>query len=148
MKHPKSEKVREVGNVFLGIFNTIKDCPIDMMATRVESNELNVCGTPHCHAGWYVAGSRVDYDGDQDYEGGSLKIATDLGFEDEHKLMNWADKNPEIWGNKDGGEMFSGSGAFGPEFEDDEKLTLEIIGNYWIDVANALEFLEGIDGES
>jgi len=46
-----------------------------------------------------------------DYSDGAVKISIDLGFSDHYDLEDWADENPELWGNKYGSLMFMGGGS-------------------------------------
>ena len=86
------------------------------------------CGTYACFAGWYMMGRelargsveevtfceegsddsyvRFRIDGmlrDLHYEGGVLRLATDLGFDEGSELTEWAAHNPDLWGNRHGG---------------------------------------------
>ena len=40
-------------------------------------------------------------------------MARFLGFQGQICLLDWASGNPELWGNKNGGVMFSSDSAFG-----------------------------------
>ena len=102
------------------------------------------CGTYACFAGWYMMGRelargsveevtfcedgsddsyvRFRIDGmlrDLHYEGGVLRLATDLGFDEGSELTEWAAHNPDLWGNRHGGGMFSTPYAFDVDVDED-----------------------------
>ena len=96
------------------------------------------CRTAACHGGWYALGRLVDHpavrwrhdetfysdpgetmmalrpDGQlahvMYYEGAHM-LARDLGFMNAPALKGWAERHPEIWGNRHGERMFAGDGA-------------------------------------
>ncbi len=91
-----------------------------------------VCGTPMCHGGWYAfiaSGVSAEKLEELDYMDGANLMAKHLGFDfDQGALEEWAENNPDIWGNLNGGDMFGSSKAF--EIEGD-CLYLETIINHW-----------------
>ena len=113
--------------------------------------EPNLCGTAACHAGWFELYDRsgnvadmgfqansMDTD-DVDYfefERGAEKISDFLGIEDPDQLEKWARENPDKWGNHNGDCIFSEDCAFGVG---EETVTLEQIGQHWIEVGKRLK---------
>lgn len=141
MKNPTKAEVQIVIDNFKAVLPLSKKTAsrkkgnIDMTET-----EINFCGSPMCHAGWYVAGvyknnrtpepinERVSY-----IRGASL-LSKHLGFMSEEYLLNWAKQNPKLWGNENGELMFNSKYAF--NFRD--KLTLAKIVNHWMGVQKRL----------
>ncbi len=74
------------------------------------------CGTICCVAGWYMVAKtnpdRVDLLKNDDWILGKRAIAQDLGFETGEFLKQWADNNPQLWGNTDGYGMFMDAYAY------------------------------------
>ncbi|MDE0147906.1 MAG: hypothetical protein OXM58_06005 [Rhodospirillaceae bacterium] len=96
------------------------------------------CRTVACHGGWYALGRLIGHpavrwrheetfykdpgetmmalrpDGQLThlmyYEGAHL-LARDLGFMNAPALKGWAERHPELWGNRHGARMFAGDGA-------------------------------------
>ena len=124
------------------------------------------CRTTACHGGWYALGRLIDHpavrwrhdetfysdpgetmmalrqDGTVThlmyYEGAHM-LARDLGFMNVPALKGWAERHPEIWGNRHGGRMFAGDGAvaFGkPAFM--AVMVSEIVA-WWRAVADRLD---------
>ena len=140
--------------------------------------ESHACGTVACHAGWFYAMSVTDrdkvhfeYDDDMDtyrlvddqhigddrviwYTDGAEMMAETLGFKRVDQLESWAARNPDIWGNKDGGGMFLSAKAFG--FSTDRIVldwagdpavhyrnpTLQEVRDHWAAVRDRLKKLE------
>ena len=96
------------------------------------------CRTTACHGGWYALGRLIDHpavrwrhdekfysdpgetmmalrpDGQLThvmYHEGAHMLARDLGFMNAPALKGWADRHPELWGNRHGERMFAGNGA-------------------------------------
>ena len=124
------------------------------------------CRTVACHGGWYALGRLIDHPAvrwrhdetfykdpgetmmvlRQDgavthlmyYEGAHM-LARDLGFMNAPALKGWAERHPEIWGNRHGERMFAGDGAaaFGkPPFT--PVMVSEIV-SWWCAVADRLD---------
>lgn len=79
------------------------------------------CKTIHCVGGWYFLAcikrkrlKQLIADGYLywSYDTGADLMAEDLGFANEDKLTDWADENPDQWGNDLGRGMFSSSCAY------------------------------------
>ena len=96
------------------------------------------CRTTACHGGWYALARLIDHpairwrhdetfysdpgetmmalrpDGTVAhvmYHEGAHMLACDLGFMNAPSLRGWAERHPEIWGNRLGERMFAGDGA-------------------------------------
>ena len=110
---------------------------LDMNETSVSSEYAgHHCGTSHCHAGWYLLAKKWDLksrflESHRSYQGGVVEMEKDLRC---NNIRDWAKKNPLLWGNNYGGNMFIEKRAFG-----DNCKTLEDIVVHWIGVyANVL----------
>lgn len=128
MKTPTQEQFQVVIDNLEKAFKISKrNAPVDMMSVDISVKKKDACGTPMCHAGWYlIATSKVtNY---TSYSQGASLIAEHLGFVDEFYLKLWADKNQNIWGNEKGVLMFCSSSAFGVF---DDIFTLRTIINHW-----------------
>lgn len=132
-------------------------------ATRhgiVDMEELNVrigsiddpCGTIACAAGHYMLQKAIDeldshatdaqrtagqryVAGSVDWKRGTRMIANDLAMEDEKQLLEWARANPQLWGNKNGQEMFYQEEAYDST---ESTLTLGDIARHWDRVADRI----------
>ena len=164
-KHPKSEAVRKVAEVF---GRAIGKSELKMEQGHVS--RYDHCGTVACHGGHYLAenldrlseyhwdlqfcGERVLRIPDRDdgcrtsiladWSRGSTMMAKDLGFTGAYPaetLKEWASNNPAIWGNYCGLLMFSSTTAFGTEYADDI-VTLSDVRDHWLKVADRLEKME------
>lgn len=111
MGNPTKKQFNKVINNFKKIMEKWPESPVTML-----QSEVNHCGSPMCHGGWYATLLPMTKIGSMSfmvsYSDGAKAIAQDLGFLDEEKLKNWAYENPELWGNKDGKYMFSSDSAF------------------------------------
>jgi hypothetical protein len=122
MKNPTVEQVNFViKKLELVRKQASQEDALDMNEARVYSGggDKYECGTVHCVAGWYaVANSdrQVIKDkikkGRVGFDDGANLMAQDLGFGWSYPLKNWAEENPEIWGNDDGFEMFESELAY------------------------------------
>ena len=132
------------------------------------------CRTTACHGGWYALGRLVGHpavrwrhdetfysdpgetmmalrrDGAVThlmyYEGAHL-LARDLGFMNAPALRGWAERHPEIWGNRHGERMFAGDGAvaFGkPAFT---SIMVSGIAAWWRAVADRLDAAIPVHGD-
>lgn len=88
---------------------------LDMGQSEVNRG-WHACGTTHCVAGWYAVAHWKDAAFDNTvrlhYQHGADQLASDLGFKYRCDLVEWADKNFEIWGNVFGRNMFQISLAY------------------------------------
>ena len=124
------------------------------------------CRTVACHGGWYALCRLIGHpdirwrhdetfysdpgetmmalrpDGQLAhvmYHEGAHMLARDLGFMNAPALKGWAERHPEIWGNRHGERMFAGDGAvaFGkPPFA--PVMVSEIVA-WWRAVADRLD---------
>ena len=117
------------------------------------------CGTVACHAGWYaLACSIADDTGYWErsdsapvdrlcaddgtnfgFTKGMYLLTRDLKFNSARELEHWADRNPHLWGNRDGDTMFASRVAFGIELG--ETITVQNIVDHWLKVADRIEAL-------
>lgn len=145
MKHPTSQQVLTVINNFKKVLpKAIGEDALDMMAT-------NVCGTIHCHAGWYGVSvisrwRKVLSFGHLSFTSGAEMMAKDLGFESMEHLKVWAKGNDSIWGHYLGEGMFSSANAF---YNKNKRplgaLNLQHIIDHWTEVYERLLALENQD---
>jgi hypothetical protein len=80
-----------------------------------------------------------------DYLHGARWISFELGFEPlpgffAWDLREWAQDNPQVWGNEFGWDLFSKNRAFGKN--DYQRLTLKHIADHWLKVAKRLYKLQ------
>lgn len=134
MNHPTKAQVQVV------IDNLLKaqelaggDCPVAMWNGHVDFD--HPCGTPMCHGAWYAL-VRCKNEAFSYYLQGADMMAEDLGFQP-GLLEEWAEDNPEIWGNEYGRSMFSAEYSFtddtGPELT-----SLSQIIDHWRGVQSRL----------
>lgn len=108
--NPKQEQFKKVINIFKKVYSSNKEIArVDMIETKI-----NYCRSPMYHAGWYAVAKKLNED-INGFEEGAHLIAKDLGFTSEYMLRLWADRNPHIWGNREGFRMFQSSRAFSGE---------------------------------
>lgn len=102
------------------------------------------CGTPGCHAGWaYIAlAGFPPQDGQTNYLDGAELLAEHLGFYDYDELEEWAEDNPDLWGNENGDCMFSHSEAFG---EVCSEFPAQVLVDHWRAVGERLREREKRD---
>lgn len=107
--NPKSENILKLIRTFEKVMEAYPSCILDM-----DNININVCGTSHCHAGWYAVGKLLEGKTliKKYYSTGVMIMNNDLGFpqysEDERlafvgtgnvRLVKWAKDNPDLWGN-------------------------------------------------
>ena len=116
------------------------------------------CGTIACHAGWYLLAKLHEADDvgwaeDEDHplsltnKAGSYRgfseglrlLMQDLGYGEHGDLKDWAERNPELWGNRNGDGMFSNPLAFKSDAE--WYITVKDIAEHWLAVADRIEAL-------
>ena len=125
--------------------DTLRKAPevnLDMKST--EWNEKNICGTPACFAGMYMALNGLKRD-EKSWTNGSKMIAKACGFGNSDEMRHWAETNPELWGNESGYFMFSRSKAFVPDAERDK---LRCDDKYWdkIPLSQVISWIDGVIG--
>jgi hypothetical protein len=95
------------------------------------------CKTPMCHGSWYAAISFPHQLWRISFSDGADLMAKHLGFNrGKNELTNWANANPEIWGNENGEFMFSEINAFNPL--PNKKSNLRRIIRHWEQVKENL----------
>lgn len=112
---------------------------LDMAEGDVNINHL--CGTFHCHAGWYAIAT-CDLSEKFGHTKGAMRLAEDLGFDDHYYILEWARDNPEIWGNNFGYDMFLYEKAFTSSTRPEGAKTLLDIVNHWREVFDRIESKE------
>ena len=122
----------------------------------------NPCGTVACFGGWYAYASECEA-GDPKtevnhqrfpynkmlsvrlafeqnaYRAGRFLFARDISMSYADVRL-WAYFNPDLWGNKNGGDMFGHRLAY---IKEDRRLRLEDITAHWRGVADRIEAFEG-----
>ncbi len=134
-KRELATRMRILGMTFLGLFHDNRDNEVNMSEIGFEA-----CGTIACHAGWFAISrnlSRSCIDRITVQTSGD-DMAKYLGFSNRDELEIFMKLNPEIWGNKNGGGMFCHHEAFLTDL-DSTPLTLEVIGEHWLKVADRIE---------
>ncbi len=120
--------------------DTLRKAPevnLDMMST--EWNEKNICGTPACFAGMYMALNGLKRD-EKSWTNGSKMIAKACGFDKSSEFTQWADESREIWGNESGYGIFSSAAAFLPV---EKQATAP---HYIIPLSQVISWIDGVIG--
>ena len=128
-----ANRARILGTTFLFLH---EEAPKENRVDMVNPN-VNICGTTACHAGWFASGyfkERPDIYFDY-WDSGTI-MAKYLGFGGSWGLEMWAERNPKVWGNTQGGGILSNPYAFG---KSRHNITLEDIGLHWLQVADRIE---------
>ena len=131
---------RETGEWFLAL---PEKAEVDMYEGYSDV-EVETCGSPACFGGWLAVkyGTPKDEDAGRNYRDGAYLFAEDLGFDFTCELKEWAEKNPKIWGNQNGYQMFNRPYAFNEgdkKYDDDAvAVTTKAIGEKLIAVAGRL----------
>lgn len=144
LKHPHSSAVQKVIDALQRALPMAKmDGHLDMSEGRVNHIGGHVCGTIHCHGGWFAIGMNMHEHGKIDYEYGTKSMARILGFETPSMLKEWSYKNKDIWNNEDGLFMFTRPCAFyHPTRRPTGALNLQHIIDHWEEVRDRLKVLE------
>jgi hypothetical protein len=111
-------KLKEFNEALANLSDDVKDMDIDMFSIKKP-----LCGTPACFAGLisivakdlpelqvgyeYTSGTEA-----YDYWYWTEALSIFLGFYGRDDIMEWADKNPKIWGCLRGAHMFSDEEAY------------------------------------
>lgn len=90
------------------------------------------CGTTACHGGY----AALIFNAGEFYEDGAKRLAKFLGFACVGSLESWAHYNGQLWGNQDGGYMFSSRLAFGVDMDSD--IDLRDVVTHYLSVAKRL----------
>lgn len=120
---------------------TMEGAGLDMMEGHVNVPG-HVCGTIHCHAGWYAIAA-CDLTHILSYFDGSRQMALDLGVNNPSLIEAWASTNPKIWGNRNGSAMFCEEEAFfHPTKRHNGAENLQHIIDHWTEVYERVKALE------
>jgi hypothetical protein len=142
--NPHWRRAQAVADRFFDLDHEYPMGRVDMSHGCVDTSLLgrldHFCGTPACHAGWYLL-SKKKREGEKEFDLGATAMARDLGFLSRNELGSWAHRNPEIWGNEDGVHMFMFSQAFGERVTRLD-INLKTIARHWQGVADRLKALQ------
>ncbi len=145
-------KLKQFVNALDTLSDDVKDWGVTMLSTNKPA-----CGTPGCHAGLICivaqelpelqdiymplylseSGRRGKRDNQYVFYVWSAALTIFLGFKGEEDLQVWAAKNPKLWGNTFGRDMFISSEAFANGLY--KKLTHRDIINHWKQVLKKIE---------
>lgn len=137
-----SKRIETVLNNFAKVIQRFPKGILNMHETKV--NHFHICGTVHCHGGWYAVATMSPNDNGLDYSDGADAMAKDLGFTDYGELCSWADRNRAIWGNGFGQSMFNSIFAFTPGDKRNAD-NLQDIYDHWAEVHDRLYLEEQIN---
>jgi hypothetical protein len=146
------DRLKEYVNALDALSDDVKDWGVAMLSTKEPA-----CGTPGCHAGLISIVAQdlpelqdiymplyLSESGRRGKRGNQYffyvwadALAEFLGFKGEEDLETWAEKNPRLWGNKFGGDMFLSQSAFANGLY--KKLTHRDIINHWKQVLKKVE---------
>ena len=73
------------------------------------------------------------------FDHGSDRMARHLGFGDDDELVEWAHKNPNLWGNRCGAFMFNAGMDGCIAFDRTSDFPVQVITDHWRDVALRIE---------
>ena len=150
MHTPTSKQILTVINNFKKVLPlATREWHLNMSETRVN-NCGHKCGTIHCHAGWYAIAKNLHEKREVSFTHGAIQMSIDLGHKGDmdSSLINWADKNPEIWGNNDGDGMFSTRRAFShPTKRPEGAENLQHIIDHWTEVYERVLAIENKEPE-
>lgn len=148
MGHPTVKQVEKVIKKLKSIESEAnKEGAFDIYEAMVSAG-LNKCGTVFCVGGWYVMANlnnkviqseiKIGICG---FSTGARLMAMDLGFSDDDDLTDWAGDNNDIWGNDNGGSMFSDVRAY-TNLKEDTVNPMTIIIAHWEGVRDRLKLIE------
>lgn len=149
MTHPNADRMEEMGNKFIDIHQAEKMSSRNLNFDESFVDEKSRCNTVACHGGWgsvifdlWKENSSLACVEYQDYISGANAIADFIGFKrfggmrfNSTYFEDWAEENPELWGNEWGEKMFGLDGYISFGFDRKGECTLEDIGNHYIQVA-------------
>lgn len=135
---PKASAVLKVINNFKSVLHlATREDHLDMFQGDV--NEYYQCGTVHCHGGWYAIAT-CNLRQALTFQDGARQLAHDLGFENAVYMKQWASTNEKLWGNDEGGNMFTTRWAF---YNTDKRANgaknLQHIIDHWREVYNRIK---------
>jgi len=129
-----TENAKTLGMLFLFLHESDPEAKVKM-----TEPVFHVCGTTACHAGWFAVANNKSCRESYGFGYAADEMAQFLGFVRHCVLQDWAEENPNIWGNLYGRYIFSSCKAFGVIREP----TLEEIGTHWLQVADRAEEIGG-----
>ena len=167
--HPDPDNIRTIAMRLESMLPLARNEKMEMFASRVYINE-ELCGTQACHGGFYelefALRNKEDFILPEDFydntdceyllkktldsDGcyipvywydGAERMAKDLGFKDRNQLEEWANKNPLLWGNTKGRDMFQDGEAFKGDYD---SVKLIDVVNHWLTVAERIEILTAL----
>lgn len=133
--HPTKAQVQVVIDTLQKAKDMVTNAGFAKAPVSMMTGVLHPCGTPMCHGGYYAIVKGMSSENQQDFTDGANAMATDLGFNHNTDLEDWASQNPQLWGNDSGGDMFCGSHAF---HDKGEIKDLKIIIDHWKGVQKRL----------
>jgi hypothetical protein len=147
------DKLKELVSALDTLSDDVKDWEVNMGSTNKPSE--SICG---CHAGLIsivakklpelqaiyepIYSKECDSRGEETenhyiFSVWSSALAIFLGFKYDNELEVWARKNPKLWGNKRGDDMFCSHLAF-TDYEDKQLTHIDII-EHWKQVLKNIE---------
>lgn len=129
------------------------DAATIFMGSSLNGDFVEECGTVACHAGFYALAKKRNKSGYNwsegyfigrlgyrvEYTEGADLLAEDLGMRHAEHLRTWAHKNPKVWGNEYGLNMFHSQLAFGERVM---LFKLRTVIDHWLAVADRLQKVE------
>lgn len=153
-KHPKSEDILKVIGVFEKVLPMAKiDNHLDMMQGSV-SGGFSVCGTVHCHGGWYLIGKLGKPNKYTNFFDGIKEMSKDLGLDNGSYMAgfsgisDWAIENPNLWGNSNGRGVFSDRIAFISSDRPNGAQNLQHIIAHWKEVYERVKAMENSQSQT
>ena len=151
MNQPDPKTITEIIHSIRKTWTQTLGARLDMAQTLILQNRQNRTLIA-CFAGWYGYSqvkdqkkTRYDDDGAIVYLGrrfvfshASKMLAKRLGFENTNKLLDWAEANPQLWGNEYGAHMFAGFKAYPKAETADTENRMEILLKHWEEVADRI----------
>lgn len=141
MRQPKLKKIFELATMFHSVAEASEGRACARMnETYVPKEDVNICETPACHAGWFGVIKHAESKRGTYYIEYAREMAKFLGMRDDDDLTEWACQNPIVWGNSYGDEMFMNARAFG-ESDDDgmNRVSIQQIAQHWYNVGERMQ---------
>lgn len=132
----KKIQVQKVIDTFEKVLKEYPQAKLDMEQGCVN-NPFHICGTVHCHGGFYAIGA-CDLENHPIYIHGADQMAKDLGLEDNQELERWANDHPKEWGNEKGRYMFINETSFKSSTRPNGAKSLKDIIQHWREVKERL----------
>jgi hypothetical protein len=123
----KTTDAYKKGNAVNMITTTVYDSHTNRKGVEIVNHEI---GSFHCFAGWLGTTYTEEIEAIKKrqkelkcrgchiaFTFGRDKIVKLLGFNDQYHLRSWLHKNPSLWENEYGGNLFSSPHAFGCNYK-------------------------------